>query len=837
MQLKTRRFPLYVGITTLVVVTVVSLLGLLLGVIHRESKAAAVRTADRLFSEINRKALQRYENTLTSVAMLTGTAARMPGMAAAPTPDGMSHPGMEVMIKALESCDYLFSTYVGYDDGRFIQVIAVRDRPKIRFLFGAPAGTLYVLRTIATGTNGLEQRWRFLDRNRKSIGERYDLDPDYDPRSRSWYIRAHVEDSAFYTAPYIFSSTRLPGITCAERLVGDGGVFGADITLERFTLSLQRQKVSPNGRLFLFDRSGRIIAHPTEPPVKMGPGESLDFLTGRESDDPPTRAVVTGEGLDWGAMLNHTREIEVAGTAYLVRLEPLQETLKFNQFLASIAPVSDFTGHIRRMQQRIFLFAALVLLAVLPVILLVSRKIAGSLVHLEHESRKIRESDFSPSDPFDSSIREIHSLIRAFILMKSTIRDYTARLIRARQDIERLFTAVTKLIAATIDAKSPYTGGHCKRVPELAHMLAAAAHADQEGPLADFRITSEDQWREFEVSAWLHDCGKLTTPEYVVDKATKLETVYNRIHEIRMRFEVLLRDAQIATYRRRLEGGDEAALRAQLEKTRKQIAEDFAFVAACNIGSEDMTDDQLERLKQIAGRTWTRHLDDRLGISREEMALKARTPTPPLPVTEHVLADKPEHIIPRSGSKPYGESHYGFTMPVPEHQYNLGELYNLRIRKGTLSPEERFKINEHIIQTIIMLEQLPFPDSMKQVPVIAGTHHETMDGTGYPRGLRKHEIPIPARIMAIADIFEALTATDRPYKKPKSLSEALRLMSIMRDEQHIDADLFDLFLESGIYREYADRFLDPAQIDEVDIRRYLSRRTLRSDAEKPPDTL
>ncbi len=208
----------------------------------------------------------------------------------------------------------------------------------------------------------------------------------------------------------------------------------------------------------------------------------------------------------------------------------------------------------------LFLFSGLVLLVVMPLALLVSRKISGSLVHLEQESMKIQGSDFSESEPFDSSIKEIHSLTQAFILMKSTIRDYTARLIQARQDIERLFTTITELIAGTIDAKSPYTGGHCKRVPEVARMLARAAHASKEGPFADFRMASEDQWREFNVAAWLHDFGKLTTPEYVVDKATKLETLTNRIHEIRMRFEVLLRDAQIDAYRQRLAGDDDLSV-------------------------------------------------------------------------------------------------------------------------------------------------------------------------------------------------------------------------------------------------------------------------------------
>jgi hypothetical protein len=354
-------------------------------------------------------------------------------------------------------------------------------------------------------------------------------------------------------------------------------------------------------------------------------------------------------------------------------------------------------------------------------------------------------------------------------------------------------------------------------------MLAEAAHASSDAPFADFRMDTEEQRREFEVAAWLHDCGKITTPEYVVDKATKLETIYNRIHEIRMRFEVLLRDAQISYYERLLGGGDEQALRAELEEERIRIAEDFAFVAECNIGGEVMADDRIARLERIAARTWTRHLDDRLGISHDEAVMKGRQPAAALPVVEHVLADKPEHVIPRINPDPFDGNAYGFNMAVPRDGRNLGERYNLSIRKGTLSTEDRFTINEHIIQTMLMLKRLPFPEHMKDVPEIAASHHETMIGTGYPRGLKKEDMTIPARIMAIADIFEALTAADRPYKRPKTLSDALRIMSRMRDDRHIDAELFDLFLRSGIHKRYAEQYLDQAQRDEVDIRSYLEK--------------
>lgn len=831
MTLKVKRYPFYVGITTLIVTIVVILTGLFLWISHRESKAAAIQMADRLFSEINAKVLERYERELESVAVLVGTAARMPAIATLPVGGGMSYPGLPLMLEALSYYGYLFSLYTGYDDGSFIQVVAVRDKAELRRLFDAPVGTAYVLRSISVDADGnLKQRWHFLNRQRQITGTRADLDPGYDPRVRPWFVRAQEEEAAFFTEPYIFSSTKLPGITCAEKLIYGGGVFGADITLNRFAISLERQKVSDNGMLFLFDRKGRIIAHPAQDPIRAGKNESLSILTGAESDDPRVREIVAEYQGNPVERFNRTLEMQIDGVAYLVRSTALDAALRFDQILASVAPVSDFTGHIQRMQQRVFLFSGIVLLVLLPLSLLVSRKIAGSLTQLEIESRKIRQRDFSKSALSDSSVKEIHSLTQAFVLMKSTIRDYTARLIQAKQDIERLFTAVTELIAGTIDAKSPYTGGHCKRVPEVARMLATAAHASKAGPFADFRMASDDQWREFNVAAWLHDCGKLTTPEYVVDKATKLETITNRIHEIRMRFEVLLRDAEIEACRQRLAGGaDEATLAAELEKVRKQITEDFAFVAECNVGGEVMADEKIDRLERIAALTWTRHLDDRLGISQDEARLKNRQPAPRLPVVEHLLADKPEHIIPRTDPDPFDGNTHGFNMTVPENQYNLGELYNLSIRKGTLSTEDRFKINEHIIQTILMLKRLPFPDNMKQVPDIAGSHHETMIGTGYPRGLKKEEMSIPARIMAIADIFEALTAADRPYKKPKPVSEALRIMSLMRNDQHIDADLFDLFLQSGVYREYAEQFLDPGQIDSVDIHTYLSTKRIDID--------
>jgi HD-GYP domain-containing protein (c-di-GMP phosphodiesterase class II) len=392
------------------------------------------------------------------------------------------------------------------------------------------------------------------------------------------------------------------------------------------------------------------------------------------------------------------------------------------------------------------------------------------------------------------------------------------RLLKAQKDLLESFIHV---VAGAIDAKSPYTHGHCERVPEAASLLATAAHESDAGPFAEFSL-SEDEWYELHIASWLHDCGKVTTPEYVVDKATRLETLTDRIHEIRTRFELLWRDAEIEFYRSLAEGAtDTDRLRSDLERRLEEIRADFEFVAQCNLGETFMDEQRIDRLRRIASETWLRHLDDRIGLSHEELARKQRSPAPELPVLETLLADRAEHIIEREGDGAFfGENPHGFRMQVPEHLYNRGELYNLSTPRGTLTAEERFKINEHSIQTLNMLGRLPFPRELRRVPDWAGNHHEKLDGTGYPRGLGADELSIPERVMAIADIFEALTAADRPYTRPKTLSAAIRIMASMRDDGHLCPELFELFLSSGVYRQYGERFLAPEQLDEVDIGKY-----------------
>ncbi len=431
-------------------------------------------------------------------------------------------------------------------------------------------------------------------------------------------------------------------------------------------------------------------------------------------------------------------------------------------------------------------------------------KALGALIL--NKTIRAAESSWVVSDQLIELIRAVSG--SAGIAMENQL------LLQAQKD---LMNALIKLIAGAIDAKSSYTGGHCARVPVLTRMLAEAACAKADGPFKDFNLSAEE-WEAVEIGSWLHDCGKVTTPEHVVDKATKLETIYDRIHEIRMRFEVLKRDAEIAYWQGLVEGGDASSLGARMQDEHRRLDEDFAFIAACNEGGEFMDPAHIARLREVASRRWRRTLSDRIGISTEEKGRKSRMPEPDLPVDEPLLADRDDHITRRAATDHRDtDGRWEFKVEVPAYKMNRGEIYNLSIGRGTLTDEERYIINDHIVQSIVMLSSLPLPKHLRSVPEIAGGHHEKMNGTGYPRRLTRSDMPPVARMMAIADVFEALTASDRPYKKAKTLSEAIRIMGFMKKDHHLDPELFDLFLASGIWKRYAEQFLNPAQVDDPDI--------------------
>ncbi|TLX51798.1 phosphohydrolase [Pseudoalteromonas ruthenica] len=509
-------------------------------------------------------------------------------------------------------------------------------------------------------------------------------------------------------------------------------------------------------------------------------------------------------------------EIEIGNKthyAYISRVEGLIGSGN-QEYIALIVSEDEALSQLQWQVKKAMLITLLVLFIVLIIISQMARNLANPIQRLIEENQKIGQRDYDHVHYVDSHIEEIHQLSSAMVNMSESICDFEA-------GQKELLDAFIQLIAQAIDEKSPYTGGHCARVPELAMMLAQEANNQQKGPFAHFGFNSKEQWREFEVAAWLHDCGKITTPEHIVDKGSKLECIYNRIHEIRMRFEVLYRDARI-DYLEAVNREPEEQLRfyATLQQRQKELKEDFAFVAKCNVGGEMMSEQDRSRLESIAEQTWYRNFDDCLGLSpAEQRRMKDFEHT--TEGEEYLLADKKRHIFARNETEFSRNSGFGFNMEPTENKQNLGELYNLKIGRGTLTNEDRYIINEHIITTIRMLETLPLPEDLQRVPEYAGGHHEKLDGGGYPRGLIAEQMSVPARIMAIADIFEALTANDRPYKEAKTLSQSLKIMKFMAQDRHIDKDLFALFLTSGTYMDYARHHLNDSQIDDVDIKDYI----------------
>ena len=366
-------------------------------------------------------------------------------------------------------------------------------------------------------------------------------------------------------------------------------------------------------------------------------------------------------------------------------------------------------------------------------------------------------------DPITGTVKEFTSLDQQLVeslASQATVAIKNKNLIDAQRN---LFDSLIKLIAFAIDEKSPHTGEHCLRVPVITNMLAKAVCEIDKGPLKDFSMTDEEIY-ELDVAAWLHDCGKITTPEYVVDKSTKLETIFDRIDLVDLRFELLMRDVyirklenQLNSNKLQLDGDDEYQLELTKLKNKRE------FIRRRNIGSEYLSE------------------DDKLSIEK--------------------IAETPITYSDGNTSTLLSEE----------------EITNLQVSRGTLTLRERGIINNHVSVTIKMLESLPYPSHLKRVPEYAGGHHERIDGTGYPNGLTGEQMSIPARMLAIADVFEALTAIDRPYKKGMKLSQALSILGRMKKDNHVDSQLFDVFIDKKVYLKYAELYLEPEQIDEIDL--------------------
>lgn len=859
---------------------------------------------------------------------------------------------LPMLVENLRANRTLSAVYIGYPNGEFMLIRALRA-PEVRRSLQAPDAAKYLVQSLTLdGQGGMLGEWRFYDSQLGLLRAQERPDYKFDPRQRPWYTESRNTSKTVLTQPYVFFTTREIGLTLAHRSVDGAAVIGMDASVNDLGGEMGDLRQTAHTELAVVDGKGTVIAYPDLAKLLIHRGDelrlaTLDELGVRSLSQLNGTSMPAGtpqsfdvDGRDWYGiwvpLSNFTsNEVRVLIAIPAVELLAGARQLLFNQALWSgilllvllligwylgrriarpltaladqvgalaafdfarpvgveskIAEVRDLSSVMGSMSRTIHNFQAITLTlsretrlesmleGVLSRLVEATGVMGGAVYLLEDEDSRLRLACTVNGEQYPQSMliegfaeaqlaeRVDQALANRGQYLEVSLRNRSDELlgilvlqlaeegersrqprkpfkrfveelsgaaavaIETRQLIEaqqRLLDAIIKLLADAIDAKSPYTGGHCERVPQLADLLLQKVIDSPDGEYASFGMTDLERY-EFQIAAWLHDCGKITSPEYVVDKATKLETLYNRLHEIRTRFEVIWRDIELDYWRGMAEGNDIGLLAARRDAMHQALREDYAFVAQANVGGEFMKDEDIERLKQIGERRWLRYFDDRLGISHDEAERLQGRPEPQLPAEEFLLADKPGHRVPWGERKPPVDKDdprniWGFDMRLPPYASNYGELYNLSVRRGTLNEEERFKINEHIVQTLMMLTTLPLPRHLRRVPTIAANHHEKMDGTGYPRKLSREQMSIPERVMAIADIFEALTAADRPYKAPKTLSESLKILAFMARDQHIDADLFRLFLSQGVYLEYGERFLQPEQMDAVDVRALLA---------------
>ena len=323
------------------------------------------------------------------------------------------------------------------------------------------------------------------------------------------------------------------------------------------------------------------------------------------------------------------------------------------------------------------------------------------------------------------------------------------------EEQKHLFKSFIQLVAEALEKKDKTTGGHCTRVPQITMMVADAINNAKNGKYKEFGF-SDDEMEELYVAGWLHDFGKVSTPEFIMNKATKLEGLYDKIDFVKLKLEILMRDKIISFYRKK----DKENQIVDLDVLEK-IKEDIIFLEKCNVGGENMEDSLKKRVMDIAKQQITIDGENR-----------------------NLLSDK--------------------------------EVESLNISRGTLTDEDFVIMKQHVELTYELLDKLPYPKHLSKVPFYAACHHEKINGTGYPNGYKGDKLPLQARIIAIADVFEGLTAPDRPYKKGYNLSKAMNILRSMALDNEIDSDLFNLFIKEKIYLKYAQSSIDSTQIDEID---------------------
>jgi len=689
------------------------------------------------------------------------------------------HKALDYFTTIMSKKSLIYAMFIGYENGNFYEVINLNSNQKVKSKFMANKNEVWLVKKIVKINGKRVLLDKFLNEELSVVRTKTSI-TKFDPRKRPWYKTAMQNNHTIKTKPYFFANLEKLGITYAKKTSQKSGAIGIDLSLRNLSYFLKIQEIQKNSQLYLINDSDTIIASNIDKSKQAN--NITKILKNAKNKDNET--------------------IKVKGIDYFVSVNTIVSSYGENTTLISLIPKDEIMAPYNEKIVHSIIVSFLLILLFTPLILKATSLMIKPIRELEKENEKIKKRKYTEVAHIDTKIKELKEFSDSFVSMAKSIKEYEEAQIK-------LMDSFIEIIASAIDAKSEYTGGHCNKVPVITLMLARAASKSEDNVFKDFELKSDEEIRELSIAAWLHDCGKVTTPEYVVDKATKLETIYNRIHEIRTRFEVIYRDLTIEYYAK-------AKTKEWLVSEQKKLKDDFEFIAKANVGGEFMDEKDKQRVKEIAKREWIREFDDSIGLSQEEELRYVKSNLH----VEYLLADKDSHIIKRTENSKDRYKDFNFKIATPEHLYNLGEVYNLCVEKGTLTNEERFKIQEHVMMSIKMLEQLPFPEYLKRVPQYAGAHHETLIGTGYPRGLTKDAMPLPAKIMAIADVFEALTASDRPYKKGKPLSVAIKILSLMVKDKHLDKDLFKLLLSSGVYMDFAKEYLKPEQIDEVDIELY-----------------
>ncbi|WP_025562799.1 HD domain-containing phosphohydrolase [Psychromonas sp. SP041] len=688
------------------------------------------------------------------------------------------------------------SISLGFENGDLQQLIHLNKAKNDQSLANVESAKWLLISISEQGSQKIRQ-YAYFDDAFNVISQRQEENNE-NITGLSWYKDAKVLTS---NKSNVFSLTNSNSLTqtYSIKVPNTQIVLAIDATLSSFSNSLQKingNKQNPLlDEIYLYNGTGQVLGS-NQPRERTTNTNKLPLV--------PYPVLI--EMAQHQTSLNKLNNVTINDKPYYAYIAEVDDKTATNSYLAIL--VAKETLLLPSIKTSIQI-SALSLALLLILSWCFSSPLTNTIKGLLNEIKRAKGQDYKKLQQVVSRVTELKELNISMIEMSQSIEDYQAQ---QKQMTERFI----KQIAQAIDDKSPYTFGHANRAPELGMMLAKAS---LKSDLPAFEQVDEEMLSEFSSNAWSHHYGKLTTAQQVTSKSTKLEANYNRIHEIRMRFEILWRDAEIS-YFKQSRGNPEQnkPLKETLIKQQLQLMRDFGFVAKANLGDTTMSEQETLRLHRIGAQTWLRYFDDRLGLSSIEK-LRLTDKKQKLPVQETLLSDKKEHIIKRNNITKIDS---GIKIEVADHLYNFGELYNLSIPKGTLTVEDKFEINQSILSTINLLKALP--TSHKQVIKVQdlSAYHPVLKYVSCPSKANNVGFSITSRILLMTDIFETLTSVKTPQQKVESLSTAIEILHQLAVDQVIDMNLFKLFLSSGIYIKYANKFLHETQFDDVDISKYLN---------------